>query len=96
MALLKRTPPAPPVVVEPATEAGPKSGDPYQGDSRAIIFREGFHYPILFDGEGNEIGPDIDHPLAWFEDRKEFAHAAPDEPNHFHRYGLNPTELVVE
>lgn len=76
----------------PADPAAELAGRPYGGDPRAVIFREGFHYPVRFDSDGNELGPDAGLPLVWRDGG--LHHALPDEPNHFHRYGLNAVELV--
>lgn len=81
----------------PEVEAGPNPGDTYTG---GVCFRDGFHYPILYNPDGSEIGPDVAHPLVWVGDNgSEAAHyeyAAQDAPTHFHTHGLNPIELVVD
>jgi len=83
--------------VEPVVQeaVGPQPGDPYQGDYRAIGFRDGFHYVVKFDTEGAELGLDLERPLVWDEAQKVYFHAHPNDANHFHRYGNNPVELVV-
>lgn len=66
-------------------------GTHYFGDPKAVIFREGFHYPALFDTDGNEVGPDLASPLVWRDGG--YLYAKPDDPNHFHTYGLNAVDL---
>jgi hypothetical protein len=78
-----RTPPPP----EPE---GPQPGQPYEGP--VCFASDGFHYPVLFDPDGNELGPDRDHPLVVRGET--LLHAAPNDRSHFHEYGRNEVELV--
>lgn len=77
------------VVVE--EEAPSLAGTPFLGDQKAIIFREGFHYPARFDADGEELGPDLDQKLVWRDGG--YHHALPAEPSHFHRYGIAAVDL---
>lgn len=79
-------------VTEAAVSEDQATPEPQPGDVHVggVCFREGFYYPILYTEEGAEIGPDNAHPLIWVEatDTTEahYAHAAPTDANHFHRY----------
>jgi hypothetical protein len=66
------------------------AGTPYRGD-RNVAFRDGFYYVCPFDADGNEVGPDVSTPLVWRDGGLHYAR--PEDPNHFHSYGLNALEL---
>lgn len=77
-------------VAAPAVDS-PTPGDKYEGQH---CFHEGFYYVVKNDDHGVEVGPDWDSKLVWHE-AGYLVHAAPEDVNHFHKYGHNPVELSV-
>lgn len=74
-----------------AAPEGPPAGSPYEGPH--IFGSDGWHYPIMFDPDGNELGPDKSRPLV--VKGGQLLHAEPDDVSHFHAYGLNEKELEL-
>jgi hypothetical protein len=77
---------------DPVTKAVmPEPGTPFVG---AHVFREGWFYPLLFDADGNDLGPNTNQPLVYKDGT--LLHAEPTDLSHFHAYGLKEVELVPE
>ena len=51
---------------------------------------------MLTDGDGNELGPNLEKPLIWVQEFNHHVYASPTDPNHFHTYGQNVSEIVPE
>ena len=83
-----RRPPAEEIV--PSVPA-PEPGTPFEGAH--CFASDGFHYPVLFDADGNDLGPDRSRPLVYRGET--LLHAYPDDNSHFHEYGLQEKELEV-
>ena len=89
-------PPAPEPVAELPREPHLRR---FAGDPAKVIFAsDGVHYPLLFDENGEEQGPDRSQPLrfnadgnGWF-----YYHAREDDPTHFHTYHVGHVDVVPE
>ena len=80
----------------PEQPAAPPAEKPVPGapfDGVVCFGSDGWHYPVLYDAEGNDLGPDKSRPLVF--KGSAFLHAEPHDVSHFHAYGLNEVELAV-